>query len=172
MREHASREPTSNERLDALASEYRAPLIRWFIRKGADREIAEDLAHEVFVRVSKNNLDGVTRPEAYLFATASSVLIDRSRRLKARHADEHDPIDNFEIESVVPSVTRVIEGKEALMRLAVVLDQLPERTREIFLLSRLDRLSNTQLAARYGISVSSIEKHMKKALAHLRKRFL
>jgi RNA polymerase sigma-70 factor (ECF subfamily) len=50
------------------------------------------------------------------------------------------------------------------------LAELKPKTREIFLLNRLDGLSYTQIAVRFGISPSAIEKHMIKALAHLHKR--
>lgn len=155
----------------ALAARYRQPLIRWFARRGVPADSLEDMAHEVFARLAHGRLRSVETPEAYLFTTASSVMIDRSRRDRVRCRDQHDPIDGIDIRSDAPSPARIFEGKEALTRLSAILDELPERTREIFLLSRLDRLSNTQLAARYGITVSSIEKHMTKALAHLRNRF-
>lgn len=154
-----------------LARRYRDPLQRYFLRRGLGVEAAEDCVQEVFVRLARKSLDGVDRHEAYLFATASSVILDRARRAIVREEGKHDPIDDLDFESGAPSPARVFEGKEALQRLAAILDELPARTKEIFLLSRLDRLTNTQLAARYGISVSSIEKHMTKALAHLRARY-
>lgn len=154
-----------------MAVRYRAALLRYFVRRGLDEEAAEDSAQEVFVRLAKADLAGVQSAEGYLFATASAVLIDRARRARVRAVGQHDPIDSIELVCGEPSPARVFEGRQALERLAMMLDELPERTREIFLLNRLDRLSNTQLAARYGISVSSIEKHMTKALAHLRARF-
>jgi RNA polymerase sigma-70 factor (ECF subfamily) len=51
------------------------------------------------------------------------------------------------------------------------LEELPPKTREILLLSRLEGLSNTQLAARFEISVSAIEKHLIRGLRHVRARF-
>lgn len=157
--------------IEVLATRFRAPLIRYFLRRGIGADQAEDMTHDVFVRLSRAGLASVNDPEAYLFATASSVIIDRARRARVRCEDQHDPINNIEIASREPSPACVFEGREALLRLAAILDELPERTREIFLLSRMDGLTNTQLAARYGITVKSIEKHMTRALAHLRNRF-
>jgi len=162
---------TQQEAMGALAIRYREPLMRYFVRRGLAADAAEDCAQEVFVRLTRKSLDGVDNHEAYLFATASSVLLDRVRRAQVRQEGMHDQIEDFELVSGAPSPARVFEGKEALERLAVILDELPDKTREIFLLNRLDRLSNTQLAARYNITVSSIEKHMTRALAHLRARF-
>ncbi len=61
---------------------------------------------------------------------------------------------------------RVLEGREAFARLRIVLGELKPKTREIFLLNRLDGLSYTQIAVRYGLTPSAIEKHMMTALAH------
>jgi RNA polymerase sigma-70 factor (ECF subfamily) len=171
----AKRARTNDDRsggdIATLAARYREPLIRWFARRGVPADSVEDMAHEVFARLSHGQLSRVETPEAYLFTTASSVMIDRSRRDRVRCRDQHDPIDGIDIRSDAPSPARIFEGKEALVRLSAILEELPDRTREIFLLSRLDRLTNTQLAARYGITVGSIEKHMTKALALLRRRF-
>jgi len=48
--------------------------------------------------------------------------------------------------------------------------QLNERTRDVFVLSRLERMKYAEIAEMYGISVSAVEKHMIKALAHLARR--
>ncbi|MGZ2834454.1 sigma factor-like helix-turn-helix DNA-binding protein, partial [Pseudomonas aeruginosa] len=66
---------------------------------------------------------------------------------------------------------RILEGREALQHAAKALGELPERTRNIFLLNRLDGLTYTQLAARYAVSVKAIERDMSRALNHLRQRF-
>ena len=157
--------------LELLAKRYRAALIAYFQRRRIPSDTAEDLTQEVFARLIKRQLNGIESAEAYLFTTASSVIIDHARRAKVRCEGEHDPIEDFELESGVPTPARVFAGKEALNRVAGILDELPDRTREIFVLSRLEGLTNTQLAVRYGISVSSIEKHMTRALAHIRNRF-
>lgn len=159
------------ESFEELARRYRSPLIRYFRRGGADATIAEDMAHEVFMRLSRRGIASIGNPEAYIFATAASVRVDFARRSASRHERHHGPIDDLDLPSGEPSLSRVFEDREALLRLADIVNELPERTREIFLLNRLDRLTNSQLAARYRISVSAIEKHMTRALAHLRSQF-
>lgn len=147
---------------------YRDPLVRYFLRRGLLMDAAEDCAQEVFVRVSRIDGSKVENAEAYLFTIAASVAVDRSRAARSRHELYHDPIDEL-----MPggdfSPARVMEGRQALEQLAAILDQLPDRTREIFLLNRLEGLSYTQIAARYALSVKAIEKQMSKALAHLRR---
>ena len=160
--------------VEGLAARYREPLVRWFLRRGLTSEAAEDCAHETFARIcATHGGDGsaIENPDAYLFAIAASVLADRGRRARVRHEVEHGPIDDLPLVSEAPSPARVFEGREALMRLAAILDELSPRTREMFLLNRLDGLSYTQLATRFGITVSGVEKQMMKAIAHLHRRF-
>jgi RNA polymerase sigma factor (sigma-70 family) len=156
--------------LRALAISHREPLVRYFLRRGVPAEAAEDCAQEVFVRLARIDQASVDKPEAYLFTIASSVLVDRSRAARTRQEGKHGPIDEL-IPGHDASPVQALEGKQALLRLAAILDELPERTREIFLLNRLEGLSYTQLAARFDMSVKSIEKQMSKALAHLRRRY-
>ena len=156
---------------EALAARYRQPLVQWFRRRGLDLEAAEDCAHESFVRLCGSDNAVMHSPDAYLFRVAASVLADRRRRARVRHEDYHVPIDDFDEPSEEPTPARVFEGREALARLAAALDELPERTREMFLLNRLDRMSYSQIATRFGVSASAVEKHMMKVIAHLHAKF-
>lgn len=156
--------------LRALAVRYRDPLVRYFLRRGLAMEAAEDCTQEVFVRVARVDQRGVDNPDAYLFTIASSVLIDRSRAARSRQELRHDPIDE-QMPGGAISPAQIFEDRDALRRLSAILDELPDRTREMFLLNRLEGLSYTQLAARFDVSVKSIEKQMSKALAHLRLRY-
>jgi RNA polymerase sigma-70 factor (ECF subfamily) len=61
-------------------------------------------------------------------------------------------------------------GKERLVRATAVLLELPERTRVIFVLRRLEGMRFNDIAARLGISVSAVEKHMQRAITHLMRR--
>ena len=158
--------------LALLFARYRVPLARYFIRHGLTPDVAEDCVQEVFVRITRSDLASVENVEAFFFTVASSVAMDLGRKLRARQSHQHDSLNNFDLESREASPARVLEDKEALQRLSDILDELKPRTREIFLLNRLDGLSYTQLAARFGLSVAAIEKQMSKALAHLRRRFL
>lgn len=156
---------------DTLALRYRTPLISYFRRRGVDHAQCEDLAHEVFARVSKRSTDGIANPEAYVFSSASSVYVDHIRRRKTHYADSHDNVEGLDFECEVPNAERVLEGKQAIQRLSVIMEELPQKTREILLLSRLEGLTNTQLATRFELSVSSIEKHLARGLLHVRRRF-
>jgi RNA polymerase sigma factor (sigma-70 family) len=68
------------------------------------------------------------------------------------------------------SPERVLEGRQSLASVLRALDELDERTRDAFILHRLEGMRHSEIADLYGVSVSSIEKYIIKAIAHLAKR--
>lgn len=152
----------------------RDPLVRYFSRRGVPSTTAEDLAQDCFTRLfSLAGQSHIQNEEAYLFRTAASVFADHVHEQGRRQAARHLSIDSVNIEGETAEVVapdRVLEGKEAISRLEAALKELKPKTREIFLLNRLDGLTYTQIAVRFGLTPSAIEKHMIAALAHLNKR--
>ncbi|KEQ53395.1 ECF subfamily RNA polymerase sigma-24 factor [Sphingobium chlorophenolicum] len=134
---------------------------------GARAEV-EDLVQQVFERLLKRG--GVTEMKyvgGYVFQTASSVLTDHLRRQRSHHADAHDEFDPQTHSDVDFSPEHVLIERERLARATAILIELPERTRVIFVLRRLEGMKYLDIAARLGISVSAVEKHMERAVARL-----
>ena len=152
----------------ALAERHRESIVRYFRRKGLDAAAADDCTQETFIRITRVQISELDQPEAYLFRIASNVFLERYRRARTRREELHVPIDSVELIDTESSPARIFEGREALLRLAAVLDELPRRTKEVFLLNRLDGLTYTQLATRFGVSVGTIEKQISNALTRLR----
>ena len=103
----------------------------------------------------------------YVFQTAASVVADRFRRRAVRHADDHVPFDCDHHSGTDFDAGRVVEGREALRIAETALMRLPERTRSIFLMRRLEGENYKEIATRFGISVSAVEKHMVRAAKHI-----
>ena len=157
--------------LEALDMRFRASLDRYFSRRLRDRGEIEDLIQEVFLRLAKRgSLEDVDKVGGYVFETASSVLNDRLRRKRSRYEADHEAFDGQQHGDVDFSPERVLLGKEALVRATAVLLELPERTRMVFVMRRLEGMRYLDIAARLGISVSAVEKHMTRAMAHLVQR--
>jgi DNA-directed RNA polymerase specialized sigma24 family protein len=71
--------PIESGAVEALSRRFRPALIGYFRRRIKDAAEAEDLAQEVFLRMlRRGNVSGLDDVRAYLFETASSVLVDRS----------------------------------------------------------------------------------------------
>ena len=161
------------ERLDAR---FRAPLMSFFLRRTGSRQDAEDLTQEVFLRILRRDEDlPADYAEVFIFKIAANLLRDRARQASAHRKTDHlslDPLDPTAapagdglIEDLGPE--RVLLSQEALAAALQALDRLGERTRDIFVLYRLEKMKQREIAALYGISVSSVEKYVARATEHL-----
>jgi RNA polymerase sigma-70 factor (ECF subfamily) len=156
-----------------LDNRFRGALQAYFLRRVGDRCEAEDLTQEVFARLSRQS----QQPEAmqaYLFVTAANLLKDRARSRATRHANAHQSLETVLPKPDFPGnlvedrdPERVLAGKDTLRELIAGLDALSERTRDIFILARVEHMSQNDIAKLFGISVSAVEKHIVKALNHL-----
>jgi RNA polymerase sigma factor (sigma-70 family) len=160
----------SGVELRVLAGEFKPALERYFSRRVDNVDEVQDLVHDTFVRLLRQQrhveLDMV---RGYVFQTANSVLVDWLRRTSTRNeaqaisAGPETPDD-------LNAPERILAGREQLAEVANVLMELPPRTRAIFLMRRLDGMKYEEIAERLGLSLSSVEKLMRRALMHLTDR--
>lgn len=151
----------------------RAPLKQYFSRKVADPSEVEDLVQDVFVRILRRGaLDHTDNLVGYVFLTASTVLKDRNRRNRSRQTSRHTSFQEEFHSGSVPGPEAGVVARESLRISSLILMELPERPRTVFLLRRLENLSFAEIARRLGISISAVEKHMLKATRHLAARTL
>jgi RNA polymerase sigma factor (sigma-70 family) len=157
------------DQIDRLFRSQAPRLLRYLSRRAARGEDAADLLQETFLRLVRlSSVETLpARPEAYLQRIATNLLRDQARRALT-HADElHGPIDEDSLADAGPGPASQIEARELLSQYEDALSRLRTKTREIFLLHRRDGLTYAQIAAEAGLSVSGVEKHMMKAIAHI-----
>lgn len=155
--------------LEALDRRFRPALMAFFARRLGNRAEAEDLTQEVFVRLA-SSAERADHADAYVFQIAANLLTDRSRRVAVR-GHYADAVKSSEQQRVTPhDGERILLAKENLQIVVAALNELPQRTRDVFLLSRLERIPHAQLAEMFAISVSAIQQHIVKAAKHLAAR--
>ena len=154
----------------ALSVRYRGPLMAFFRRRTGSAVEAEDLAQEVLARlVDRDDIETLENPDAFIFRAARNLLLDRARRTEVRDRNYSDlEILTAGAEGLSPE--RVILGRESLQRALTALGELKPRTRDMFILHRLEGMKYRDIAELYGVSVSAVEKHLIKAIAHLANR--
>jgi len=162
-----------------LNAKYRAPLLNYFLRRARNHEDAEDLTQEVFLRIlRRDDTVPLENAEVFIFHVAGNLLRDRARRADARKLSSHASLDAPEREFQNSGILvdglvedrgpeRVLLSQETLADVLRALDALGERTRDIFMMFRLEKLKHREIAALYGISASAVEKHIAKAVIHL-----
>lgn len=164
--------------ISQLDVRFRAPLMAFFLRRTGNRSEAEDLTQETFVRLMRSNsLDGVAEVNAYVFRVASNLLRDRARAasrakrypISSLETVSHDDLARNCAEDCGPE--RVLIGRENLSEVLGYLDELGDRTKSIFILFRLEGMKQKDIAALYGMGLSTVEKHVMAAVLHLARRF-
>jgi RNA polymerase sigma-70 factor (ECF subfamily) len=160
-----------------LDARFRAPLMVYFLRRVRNQAEAEDLTQETFSRlIGSVTFDQAEQAHAYVFRVASNLLRDRAR-MAMRRGGAGLALDWFQtsdtwtegLEDREPE--RVLIGRERLLEVLQALDELGERTKNVFLLFRLEGMKQKEIAALYGMGLSTVEKHVIAASVHLAKRF-
>ena len=127
-----------------------------------------DLRQETYIRVCESAKKSRPRfPKAFLFATARNLVIDRVRRARVvceEHVPEGIPLD-LSIDDLTPE--RRLAAREDLQQLTRAFASLPERTRSVIWLRRVDGLSQCEAAASLGIDEGSLEGHMARGMRRL-----
>lgn len=149
---------------------YYRELLNFLAHKVRDRDVASDLAQESYARVYAAERSGtsVRDPRALLYRTARNLLTDRYRRDAS--AAQFLGVDSAEVEPDAQQGPAVHEPEVALAtrqhfeRIAQVVDGLPPRCREAFILVKFDGLTHAETAQRMGISVKTVEMQIQIAL--------
>ncbi len=163
-------EPTSASRRD-FAGLYRAtiaPLRRYLTRFLRDRNEAEDLAHDAYLRIKPVlEQQTVEKPEALLYTTARRLALNRlKRRQISPVATNNDRVNTAA--SAIPGVVQQVIARQEWAQLESAIAQLPEGCRTVLLLRKIELLSHQEIADRLDIAVSTVEKQHARALRLLR----
>ena len=156
-----------------LFARFQPALVKFFARRIRVEAHAEDLAQDTLLRVLKARaFDDIRDAEKYVFRVAINQLRNyRDRVERWDRLDSHMDLDAVGegedrlMEDVSPE--RVLIGRDSLAAVLRALAQLDERTRNIFVLFRLENMRQKEIATLYGIGLSTVEKHVMKATAHL-----
>ena len=125
---------------------------------------AEDLLQSAFVRLAEyTDRDAVENPSAFVVRTAANLAVDEQRRMRVRRESRMDVDNVLDIADGQPLHPEVLAARERLEKVMAALESLGPKTREIFLLHRLDGMKYREIAVRLGITVSAVEKHIAKA---------
>ncbi|MDF0543807.1 RNA polymerase sigma factor [Sphingobium sp. H39-3-25] len=138
-------------------------LHRYFRRRLRSSEEVRDLVQEAFVRLAHAAREAMpARPAAYLQRIATNLLIDRSRL-----ANQPAFLPSVEDVAVPATQEEALLANDVMRTYEAALGALPERTRTVFLLYRVEELCYREIAEQLGISIPAVQKHMAKALERI-----
>jgi len=148
---------------------YDASLRAFLTRHTGSQHDAEDLAQEVYLRLTRMpGLEHVRSRKAFVFRTAINLLRDRSRRMYTRVQKRAVSAHDVEVADIGNEPSSMVESWQALAQLQEALSTLKPTTRLAFVLHRIEEWSHAEVAAHMGVSTSMVEKHVSAAAACLR----
>lgn len=134
-----------------------------------DYDTAEEIVQELFFRLwqDRENLKVESSLNGYLFRSVHNRALHyiEHQKVVGRHADEIAA----GAERTSEAVTDEIYYHELQMRVARVLERLPERCREIFRMNRFEGLKYNEIAVKLSVSMKTVEANMGKALKEFKK---
>ncbi len=154
---------------ETLFKRYYEALCRYGLTYVQTIEEAEEIVQDLFYRIWKNReqLEISFSVKAYLYGAVRNNALQYLEHLQVKqNYNEHfTKVDKSDL----LSPDEELEYKELNEKLDNILNELPERQRDIFVLSRFEGLKYSEIAEKFGLSVKTIEAEMTKALKELRK---
>ncbi len=161
---------SSEWRMGSFGRYYRE-LLAFLTAKLRCPEQAADLTQETFARVcALPDPTAIRQPRALLYRIARNLAVDLTRQQSVQFRHMVLGLDQYE---EAPSPTRqpdqIAEAVELRSALEQTIADMPPRRREVFKLYRFGDLTQAEIAERLGISLTMVERHLMKAMAHCRR---
>lgn len=139
-------------------------LMQYLQHNWRNRSDIADMRQDIYVQVFESALKELpTHPKAFLFTTARNHLI---RKMRREQIVPIEAVSDFEALSAAmdsPGPERTTVARDELRRLQAVIERLPARAREAFLMQQVDGLSRKEIAARMGVGEETVKSHLQTA---------
>ena len=157
----------TKEEFKTCFDQYFDAIRNYIYYKSGDSQLATDIAQDVFLKLWEKDVEFIEiATKSLLYKMANQRFIDfvrKSKVINTYQAKIHLSIKD----SMNPQSQ--MEYKELKKRYELALARLPDKQREVFLMSRIEELTYSEIALRLNISVKAVEKRMYNALQKLRK---
>ncbi len=137
----------------------------------SNREDAEEIVQDVFVKAWKKRKNITSNINGYLFTVTKNSCLDylRSKKYKLSKVTNSIQLEAFiNHTALTDKNTSSIIEKELEEKIQVAIDLLPEKCKKVFIKSRIEGLKNKEISDELDISIKTVENHMSKALKHMR----
>ncbi|HET8897911.1 MAG TPA: RNA polymerase sigma factor [Rhodanobacteraceae bacterium] len=143
-------------------------LRRWLARRLSVRQDCDDVIQETYaILAGLADVSHIRQPETYVYQVAKSVVLQQLRRAQVVSIEA---VADIEREAGVESGScplRALSSHQELSWIASLIERLPDKSRKVFILRRVEGYSQREIAAQLEISESTVEKHVGKALRKL-----
>jgi RNA polymerase sigma factor (sigma-70 family) len=153
--------------VERLFREHNEALIRFLRGRVGSHSEALEVAQEAYVRLLSLDQPGaVSYLRAFLFKTAANIAIDRRRR--HQNFDKVSERQLFTELAETRTPERQLSGEQTLQHLGVLIESMPPKCRQSFVLNQIHGLDAVTIAGQLGITDSMVRKYVVRALLHCR----
>lgn len=139
----------------------------WLGRRRVGDLGVDDIIQETYAKlITLTSVEGVRNPKTYLFQVARSVIASSVRGQKVVTIAVSDT-DFLDVAAEEPSAEVQLSDRQELQRLIEAIAAMPEPTRTIFRLRRIEQMPQRQIAETLNMPESTVEKHVSRALAQM-----
>ncbi len=137
----------------------------WLRRRLSLRQDVDDVVQETYaILAAMADVSHIQQPRAYVYSAAHSVVLQQLRRAQVVSIEAVAEIDRVAIVGDEISPERLASSRQELARIGALIDGLPEKCREAFVLRRVEGYSQREIAQRMQISENTVEKHICKGI--------
>ncbi|CAD0005149.1 RNA polymerase sigma-70 factor [Flavobacterium chungangense] len=139
-----------------------------------DKDEAENLAQEAFINLWQNreNIDSINGIQSFLYTYAKSKCLNFIRHNKVKDKFKNDLLNHKERELDIEILNSIQFDTLELTELERIINEsindLPPKTREVFIKKRFENKKNAEIAAEMQVTLKAVEAHMTKALKILK----
>lgn len=161
--------------LEILINRHNQKIISFIYSKVLDRDVAEDIFQDTFIKVIKTLKRGSYSEEGkflpWVMRIAHNLIIDHFR--KNKRMPKFEGSDDFNIFSVIKDEKMNIEKQmikdQIDSDLSFLIDELPDDQREVLIMRIYKDMSFKEIAENTGVSINTALGRMRYALINLRK---
>ena len=168
----------NDQAFEYLFKSYYPRLRGYAIRFVEDEETVRDIIQECFLRFwEKRDVLSPVSVTSLLFTMVRNSCINylRHKSVVEKHRIEYLATINGEerlyYTDFILDAEHKLLYKELQEQINIVINQLPDRSRKVFLMSRFEGLKNREIAQKLQISTTTVENHIAKALQYFSKHF-
>ena len=142
------------------------PAVRaWLRPRVQSGQDVDDLVQEAYAKLSALSVvDHITRPRSYFFQTVQNLLTDHIRHERIVRIEAVADVGALDTADDEPSAERIVGSRREFARVAALIENLPDRCRQIFRMRKIEGLSQREIASRMGVSENVVENDAVKGL--------
>ena len=159
----------SEDAFRKLFTEFGPRIRRYMMQKGADSDLAEELAQETLITVwRKAALYSAEKgsPSTWIYTIARNLRIDRIRRERAWQELTDEQASSIPSEEDQPDV--VADRSQQQVRVQAALQELPPEQQEVVILAFIEGLPHSEIAERLSLPLGTVKSRIRLAYSKLR----